>query len=190
MTFDPFTVVAPTTPWLPSDDSLLVANGDPWLVGSTTVVTAGTLYLARMIPRNTITLSNIFWGESAAGVGASAGSFTGVYGVSGTTATLLSGSADIGSLFTGANGAIPCPLVTPQVLPAGVPVVCAVVFNLATTQPTLVRTGAGSIVPNANLATAAWRFAIGGTLLSALPGTLNLTANAATAGTNLWVAGN
>lgn len=161
--------------YLASDSVLLVTNGDPWQSGQSGVVmTAGTVYIQKQQIRVAITATNIIYGLQTVGVGASTGSFVGLYSSAGT---LLSGSADIATQLTTATGMITCPLTTPQALAAGTFVWTAVVCNLATTQAALFRGSANNVYSNGLLTAAAFRFAANGTGLTALPASITPASN-------------
>lgn len=171
-------------PWLPADQNLLAANGDPWLSAvSTQGTTAGSVYLIKIPIRAAITATNVVLGMATAGSGASTGTFAGLYNSAGT---LLSGSADLAAVFTGATGGVTCPLTTPQALTGGTFVWAAVLTNLATTQPSLIRGSTNSAFSNAFLTAASFRFAINGTVQTALPASITPASNASPAGGNYW----
>jgi len=172
-------------PWQPSDLGLLLANMDTVEAVSTALLTAGTVYLARLQVRQAVTITNICAILSTAGVGASTGSFAGLYNPAGT---LLSGSADVGATLTGAAGLITMPLSTPQAVAAGSFVWAALVQNLATTQATLARNTGAAVQFNAGLTAATFRWAVNGTGLSSLPGSITPASNV-TAGSNVFWAG-
>jgi hypothetical protein len=167
---------AATPPWLASDNGFLAAVGDPVLFNAGFLTIGGTVYLSKIPVRAPITASNLWCICTVAGVGASTGSFGGLYSSAGS---LLTGSADIGGLVLGTGG-VQIPLTTPQALAAGSFVWAAFLFNLATTEPTLARSSATG---NINLAAAAARFAVPITGQTALPGSFapgSLTPDAAT----------
>jgi hypothetical protein len=168
--------------WQPSDNGLLAANADPYLVSGAIVLAAGTLYLIKIPIRTAIpTVTNIELGLSASGAGASSGSFTGLYS---STGTLLSGSADIGTALAGAAGPLTLPLSAPPA--AAAPFVwVAMLANLATTQPTLTRAQGLSTIPNVHLAPASLRFAANGTGLSSLPASITPGSNIGAGGINI-----
>lgn len=170
---NPFTGVAP--PWEPSDNGLLLGTGDPIAFNAGFLTIAGTVYLTKLPVRASVFASNVWCVCTVAGVGASTGSFGGLYS---STGTLLSTSADAGGLVLGTGG-VQIPLNTPQSLAAGF-VWAAFVFNLATTQPTLARSAATG---NLGLSTALSRFAVPVTSQSSLPASFSpgaLTPEAAT----------
>jgi hypothetical protein len=175
-------------PWLPSDNSLLGANADILEMVNTTVLTAGTIYLAKLPVRSTSLVTNVVWAMSAAGVGASTGSFTGLYSAAGPQ---LSGSADVAASLTGATGQIPLALTTPQTV-AGSALESAwpwavLVVNLATTQPTMCRANGTIAAVNGSLGAANFRFGVNGTGQTALPGSITPGANTASGAIGLWV---
>lgn len=187
MPFTPFGL-PPYVPWTPNDDGFLGSNFDPAGASGGGLLVAGTLYLARLPIRAPTTITNLWYGVSVAGAGASTGSFVGLYSPAGV---LLSGSADQGATFAGATGYHPAALTTPQALaggpgPSAWPF-AAVLCNLATTQVTLVR---AFNTPNASPqvvvtpATMRWgSFAAQGT---ALPASVNLSTMATTSFTNIF----
>jgi hypothetical protein len=167
--------------WEPSDNGLLGAIGDLWAAQSTNLLTAGTVYLTRLPIRAAQTISTLTWGITAAGVGASTGSFGGLISSAGT---LLSGSADAGAAMLAA-GPLPVTLTTPQAVAAGSFPWAALVANLATTQPTM-RTANGRTTDlNLNLAAASFRFAVNGTGQVALS-SITPSANTQGAALALW----
>jgi hypothetical protein len=145
-------------PWLPGDNNLLAANADPAIFASTSVVTAGLIYLLKVPVRKCFTWSNIWLGCTGAGsnTGGSTGTFVGLYS---STGTLLSGSADIGGSF--AATPLSFALTTPQALnPGSTPWVWAAFLpNLGTTQPTLAKSAVATNLTEAGLTASAYRFA-------------------------------
>jgi hypothetical protein len=180
--FTPFASSQQTLPWIPSDNGLLAASSTLDANSASFVPTAGTLYLTRVKIRAAMTATNVVYIVRAVGVGASSGSFTGLYSAAGA---LLSGSADIGANFLSQND-FSTPLITPQPLTPGNDVWVAFLTNLATTQPTLSAYATTTFtVPNVNLAGAGLRCATNGTGLSALPASFNPASNVG-GGSTLW----
>jgi hypothetical protein len=169
--------------WLPSDNNLLMAAGDPWAATTSNLMIAGTLYLIKLKAVTSVPVTNILALLAAAGSGASTGSFAGLYSSAGA---LLSGSADVAGSFTGAASPLTLSLSTPQPVAAGAFVWAALLSNLATTQPQL-RSGVGSTgaVANIGLTPAAARWATNGTGLAALPGSITPASNS-TSGLTFW----
>jgi hypothetical protein len=123
--------------WIPPDDGWLGGNGDPATISGGGLLIAGTLYLQRIELRAATTITNLWFSILAAGVGASTGSFVGLWNSSGT---LLTGSADVGAAFvSGTLGWQSFPLSTPQAFTAGGFIWAGVLCNLATTQVQLSR---------------------------------------------------
>lgn len=172
--------------WQPSDDGFLGGDSDPATESGGGVAIAGTLYLTRLNIRSAMTITNLFYGVSSIGVGASTGTFVGLYSAGGT---LLTGSADMGATFSGTTGYKQCALNTPQQVAAGTVLYAAMLCNLATTQVGLFRQGNNvNADPQAvtNAATQRWgAFAAQGT---ALPASLTMASMAGTAFTYivLW----
>jgi len=176
----------PLVEWVPADQGLLAWNCDPFLPGSTTLLTGGTVYLLRVNIRYAITWTNVIVAVTTAGdnTGGSGGTFTGLYSPAGT---LLSGSADVASSLT-SNGTKTLALSTPQALTAGTFVWVAILVNLGTTQPQLARTNAATQTSNANLTAATFRVAVNGTGATSLPSSITPAANTDGTSQSLWVA--
>lgn len=173
--------------WSPADNGLLVANMDWLMAGTTQILTGGTVYLMKVEIRQSMTWTNVWFDLQTAGVGASTGSFVGLYSSAGT---LLSGSADMAASLTGTTGPKSVALSTPQALTAGSFVWVAILVNLATTQPTL-RIAAPVAHANANLTAASLRFCVNGTGVTALPSpSITPASNTATGAFTFVVAGN
>jgi hypothetical protein len=170
--------------WQPADNGLLAASaGDPALLTSTAILTAGTLYLAKLTARAAALISNLTFEVSVVASGASTGTFAGLYSAAGA---LLTGSADVNASFL-ATGPAVCPLTAPQTVTAGAFVWAALLANFATTQPTLLKgaTATGN-VPNVGLTPAVYRFAVNGTGLVALPGSITPASNSASGLLTIW----
>lgn len=175
MSTNPPAFTAPGQLWLPSDNGYQVTNGDPLQIAGATILVAGTLYLSKIKARAPLTLSAVRFAINAAGVGASTGSFAGLYSSAGL---LLSGSADVGAALLG-TGDLNVPLSVPgQQVPAGGFAWAALLVNLATTQPTMNRYTA-SITTGANLglAAAAFECCVNGTGLASLPASITPASN-------------
>jgi len=180
--------IHPASTWIPSDNALLtVQGGDPGLITSTSILTAGTLYLVKLPVRAPLTITSLMFLVSTIAAGTSTTSFAGLYSPSGS---LLTGSSDIGTPLK-SGGAQSLPLTTPQALTPGVTpfVWAALLVNFGTTQPTLFK-GASMTnnVPNAGLTAATFRWATNGTGLSALPGSITPASNSSAAALSLWCA--
>lgn len=177
---------AAAPPWLPADNNLLASNGDPWGPSSSVVLTAGTLYLWKVPCRQSTLITNLWYILGTAGVGASTGSFVGLYSQSGT---LLSGSSDIGGSLLG-TGSVTLALTTPQTVAGGPGPSSwpwgAILVNLASTQPGLNKTSATAGAGNINLSAANARFALNGTGLASLPASITPASNNAGTSSMLW----
>ena len=172
--------LAAISPWQPSDNGLLMATSDPATPSSNTALVAGSVYVMKLIARNALTVTNLWFSIASAGVGASTGSFAGLYNSAGT---LLSGSADIAASLTG-TGPFSVALTQAQAVAAGAFVWAAILSNLATTQPSPFRNITGAATGNVNLAAAASRFGIAATGVTALPA--SFTPSALTTGLTIW----
>jgi hypothetical protein len=176
---------APWIPWIPADNGLLAATGDPESCRDTAILIAGTVYLRRIPVRGGITASNLCVCVTTAGsnTGGSAGTFAGLIAPSGA---LLTGSADVAGDLT-STGFQALPLTTPQNLAAYPWVWGVLLANLGTTQPTMLSIVSQTGQSNVNLAAAAYRSAVNGTLQTALPAPLTPAGNTATNRINLWM---
>lgn len=170
--------------WGPGDNALLLATCDPIPLNSTGISIAGTLYLMKLPVHYTVLISNLWFLVNTIAAGTSTTSFVGLYSSAGV---LLTGSADISTPLK-SLGAAQCPLTTPQTVTSGTFVWAALLTNLSTTQPTFIKggpsTGNG---PNLGLTAANYRWAVNGTSLSALPGTITPASNSSTGMLTLWV---
>lgn len=181
MTLAPFATANPETPWLPADNNLLMAAGDPFVATAANALVAGTQYIFKIAPRNTRLISTLWFLPSVAGSGASAGTFAGLFSSAGA---ILTGSADAGAAFA-TTTPVPVPLTSPQVIPAGSFAWGVLLTNLVG-QPSL-RCGIGATggPVNVGLAAATARFATNGTGLTALT-PITPAANALTALCPWW----
>lgn len=171
------------TTWTPADSNLLLATGDPMALTSTAITIAGTLYLMKLPVRYLVKISSLWFLVTTIGAGTSTTSFVGLYSSAGA---LLSGSSDISTPLKTLAPA-QCNLTTPQTLAGGTFVWAALLTNLGTTQPTLLKglTATGNL-PNVGLTAASYRWAINGTGLSALPGTITPASNSSTNMLTFW----
>lgn len=144
-------------------------NNDPAAGSAGSASAAGTLYLQQLNFYQATTITNLWYWVTTAGAGASTGTFVGIYSSSGS---LLTGSADMASKFTGSTGAQQCAVTTPQSFSAGSFCWTAVLCNLATTQVTLLRMATISAALNGNLTAANSRWGTAGTGMTALPATI------------------
>lgn len=149
------------TMWLPSDNGLLAACDSPGAMAGVFIVVKGDQYMIKVPVRYAFTASTIWFIVSTPGSGGTSGTFCGLLSNSGT---LLTGSSDCATQFTGSN-AQSVTLTTPQALtPGTTPFVWVTLLsNLASTQPTFRTVGtATSAIPNINLSAANYRAAVQG----------------------------
>ena len=169
------------TGWIPADNGLLAACDSPGAISGTFLSIAGSRYMLKVPVRTAFTATTVWVLLSAAGTGASTGTFVGLINSSGT---LLTGSSDCATQFQGTN-AQSVNLTTPQALAAGTFVWVVLLSNLASTQPTFRTVGtATSAIPNLNLTAANYRAAVGGTGQTALA---TVTPSSNTASNLIWV---
>lgn len=173
-------------PWIPADDGFLGANADVAGSSGGGLAIAGTLVLTKLVVRSATTITNLFFCTSAVGVGASTGSFVGLYSAAGS---LLSGSADVGATAWVTAGWNKIPLTSPQAVAAGTVVFAAALCNLATTQVTLVRAfNSVNASPQATVTAATQRWGQFAAVGTSLPASLTMSSMAATSNTfqALW----
>lgn len=171
--------------WSPADDGFLGGNSDPSSASGGGLLVAGTLYMARINVRAATTFTNLFYGVSAVGTGASTGSFVGLYSAAGV---LLSGSADQGAALAGTTGYKQAALTTPQAVAAGAVVYAAVLCNLATSQPSLMRQqNSVNASPQAVQANATQRWGAFAAQGTALPANLAMGGMVGTSLTNIFL---
>jgi hypothetical protein len=175
-------VHAENSPWIPADNNLLAATDSLAAVDATVQPAAGTLYLVKVPVRAPATFSNIWTVIGTAGVGTSTGSFIGLYSSAGT---LLTGSADIGTLLTTGFVSRELPVTTPQAVTAGTFVWVGFVINMPT-MPFLRQLNNGTVVANVGLTAASYRFCTAGTGLTALPGSITPASNTAPTISPFW----
>lgn len=155
----------PQVPWLPADNLLLDAAADPFTATAANALIAGSQYIFRITARTSpLLISNLWFLPSAAGSGASTGTFAGLFSTAGA---LLTGSADAGAALSSTSPA-QVPLTTPQLVPAGGSVYGALLANLVSMPSVRCGVGATGGPVNAGLTAAAARYAVAGTLLTAL----------------------
>lgn len=161
--------MAPSQP-TPQDMGASAWTVDPMLATTSTVLTGGTIYLLGVWVRSKVQATKLFTAFSTGATTPTAGqSFIGLYSTSG--AKLVEAGLD--SNMTANFHAVS---VEPVTLTAGRYWV-ALVTNAAT-PPTLIRAaGLSAAANNMNLAGASLRFATAGTSATALPSSLDPSAN-------------
>lgn len=168
----------------PVDHGLISWSSDPTVQNTSTVLTAGTIYLTKLYVRNRVTLSTIHWWVGAAGVTATAGqNEVGVYSSAGARVATVNVDAAITS--TGLKSSS----VTPTVLDPGW-YWGAGVFN-AGTVPGLVRGNGGAGITtamNIGLTASTLRYATNATGQTSLPASVTPASNVATAFAGPWFA--
>ncbi len=162
---------------LPQDQNLLAWTYDPVLQTGTTSPAAGVVLLARVMVRQTTTITNVLVSVVTAGSGLTAGqNFVGLYD---STGTLLSASADQSTPWA-STGLKVAALSAPQLVQPGV-YYLAVLAN-GTTPPLIARsTVQGSATVNAGAPAGAPRYATSGAAQTALPASISLAGAALTA---------
>jgi hypothetical protein len=158
----------------PPTHNLISWAFDPALATNSSILTNGTVYLAKMNVSAAVACTKIYWWVTAAGVTATAGqNFVGLYSSAGTLLTSANVDADVTS--TG----LKTTTISSQSLTAGTFVWVGMVFNAATA-PTMARmaglTGLSAAV-NVGLTAPAYRFAINGTAQTSLPASITPASN-------------
>ena len=175
----------PATATLAADQGLLAWAYDLDAASSGFTLIAGTIYLVKIPIRTAITATYLSFSTTAAGAGASSGSYVGLYSSAGV---LLSGSSDLGANIYSGNWQVA--LTTPQALTAGSFVWGAILTNQATTQPAVrsIDSYSGAVVQNLGLTAATYRIAVpaGGTSRTTLLGSFTPASNTNTGAAQLW----
>lgn len=174
-----------TLDWQPQDHGLKAWTQDPAGCGSTgSILTAGTVYLCKVILRNAATISNLYIGITTAGSTLTAGqNAVGLYDTSGNK--LVEGADQTTAFGTSGLKTI---AVTPTALAAGAYYVA--ILSNGTTPPALMRgNGASASTLNVGFAASAGRFLDYSTGLTALPATITM-ASATTNASARWAAVN
>lgn len=169
--------------FLPADHGFVAWSYDPSFASTTGALTAGTLYLSAVRLRRAQTITKVWWAQTTAASSVTSGqNYAALISSAGTVLS----SVGIDSAITGSNNPISATLGAAQTnAPAGVYWV-AILTN-ATTPPTLVRTnGVLTGLNNAGLTGATLRYAVNGTGLTALPGSITPSSNSV--GPSWWVA--
>jgi len=169
---------------LPADQGLLEWNFDPATASSTgTLMVNGTVYLQRINIRVPTLITNI-WAHltNLAVTPVSSQSAAGLYNAAGT---LLSGSADTGTILSTTAGPISMPLSSPQNVGTGY-YWTALMCNASTAAKLAASPNAASFA-NTNLTAATYRFATGGLTQTSLPSTITPSSNAQATALTFWV---
>lgn len=163
--------------WIPADNGLLTATGDPDAVniygtGNSFAPVSGTIYARRVKfgtnPTTYVSASALWTMVGTAGAG-----LTGIYlGAYDTNGSLLGVSAESSGLFTGTTGnkSIACSL---GLLQGGMGYLIAF-LAVGTTPPQLKASAAGAQATNLNLAAPSLRFAVLATGQTTMPATVTL----------------
>jgi len=172
--------------WLPGDDGFLGADSDPATQGAAGAAVAGNLYLSRLNVRAQTTITNLWYGVAVVGANAGGTALVGLYSAGGA---LLSGSSDQSAALAGTTGWKALALTTPQPVAAGTVVFAAILCNLTTTQPSLIRQANNvNATPQAVVTPATQRWGQFAAVGTTLPVSLTMSSMAATAFTfvPLW----
>jgi hypothetical protein len=138
------------TEWLPEDSSFVSWSQDPQYATASTVFVGGDLMCIGLLVRRQVPVTTLTWSASAAGVGVTAGqNFAGLYNSAGVL--LASVGVDAQAAASGAQAAV----FASQSIAAGL-YYGAVLFNAATSIPTLIRANGAQATAN-NLGTPAAR---------------------------------
>jgi hypothetical protein len=168
--------------WLPPDNGLLIANGDPAIMTGKSL-TKSDVYLIKLLARSPVLVSNLWLITNSAGSGTSTGCYAGAYSSSGTQ---LYVSGDLVTQFT-TGGAFSLALGGDAFqLTAGQFFWVGVVCNLSSTQVNLGSYPGGNLAQGAQIGTTVtdYRWGLYGTG-TALPGSVT-PANITSTGAFLW----
>lgn len=161
--------------WVPADNGLLAWTMDPVVATSNVTTSAGILYLMRVKMATEAAVSRVGLNLRTTAAAGLANTYVGVYSISGSTATLIGGSADISSGVNGVTAPTLYSLAAPTASQAaGTSLFVAFLAGSGTTLPTMIGTTGRS---NAFIvAKASYRSLAFGAGLAALPASVDLTA--------------
>lgn len=166
----------------PADVGLLGWAYDPLAATTTSLSIAGRVYLVALWVRQPTLLSNAWIQVTTGATGATAGqNFLGLYNSAGTQVAV---TADI-SASLGTTGAKTAAFTTPYSAPSG-QYWMGMVFNAATTLPTLASAISASNYGHLNNAAANYRFAVNGSGATALPASITPASNSTTNALTFW----
>jgi hypothetical protein len=172
---------APSTPQ-PADHGLIAWSGQPDTSTTTSsAAVSGTLYLRRIPIRSSVPVSKVWWINSAAGSGATAGqNFVAAIRSDGTV--LSTGGIDSVATLSGPQSGT---LATPQTVTSWF--WAALLIN-ATSPPSIARAaGLSATGNNVGLSAATYAYAVNGTGLTAVPASITPASNTLTGGMALWM---
>lgn len=179
-------VSVPTNAYQADDLAVIAWTYDPAYYQAGTLITNGSIYLARVKLRYAATITNLLIGVTAVAVTPTAGqSFLGLYNSAGTQVGL---TADIGTALAAGAGLLSAALTAPYAAAAGDYWV-ALVANAATA-PTIARiaTGVNFGIVTLNATAATRRWAVNGTAATALPGSFSPASNSTSGALTIWAA--
>lgn len=181
-------IFEPYVPDVPARHGFVDWNYDPMATGSGAgqAATGGTLYLMKVVPQQGGTVNNIIVtvGSSTPATLTAGQNFAALYDDTGTQIAI---TADQSSVWT-SGGVKTMPLTAPVVVQGGRNYFVALLSN-GSPAAAFVRSNSGTVTtPNAALSSAAYRFAVNGTLLTAMPASVTLASNSGTNAQPFWVA--
>ncbi|MCO6011429.1 hypothetical protein NE236_41415 [Actinoallomurus purpureus] len=166
---------------IPSDHGLLSWSHDPSVSVTSQTPTAGTVYLVAVYIRKPITATKLWFANGAAATSITAGqNFIGLY----TSAGVLLASAGTDTQIQASANAQSAAISSTALAPGMYWVALLVNFSGALT----FMRGSNGGHTNANLSTAALRFAINGTAATALPASITPASNVKSNSLPWWVA--
>jgi hypothetical protein len=171
----------------PSKHGYLEWNYDPIAVGTPNLQPiSGTLYLLKITPQASGTISNVVLVMGTAGATLTSGeNLVAVFNSSGTQ---LGISADQSTSWAGSTGVKTIALTSPITVTAGADYYVAI-LAVGTTTPKFAGTSSSTAsAVNAGLSASLDRFCVNGSGLSAMPSSLTLTSNTGTGSFPIWVA--
>jgi hypothetical protein len=182
----------PYTPDTPAQHGWLEWNYDPVATGSATgqAATTGTLYLCKVTPRAGGPVSNVILATGSGSLSGTLTSGQNLIALFDSTGTRIATTSDQSSNWAVSSGVKTMAFTSPVALQAGRDYYVAILSNASTSNSALfVRTNSGTVgTANGALSSAAYRFAVNGTGLTAIPTTLTLSSNSGTNAQPWWVA--
>lgn len=165
----------------PASHNLIAWNADPMTCTASGTATNGSVYLMKLHIPIAVTIGTIYWAVATAAVTPTAGqNEIGLFNAAGTKLTSV--NIDTASTSIGLKGTT----IPAQLLAAGAVAFVALILNAAT-PATLCRGVGGTVASslvNVGLTASNYRFAINGTGLTVLPGSITPASNLQ--GTSWW----
>lgn len=180
------TALARGSVWVPADNGLLAANGDPNNFSANAIMVVGSVYQMKLIIPYAMTVSNIWMAINTVGGTLGSGSRVTVASMFNASGTELAVTADQSTNWSTLTGAFAMPI-TSVALAAGQVIYVCLICGSATTAPTPNQGSSQITVVNANLTGANLRAGRNGTGLGSMPASITPANAVVTAAKYYWI---